>query len=163
VVRRHLPAQARSKFDSTDVLQSVWVHVLRNFQKAGQRFASPDHLRAFLVMVTRHRLTDRLRYYHHALEREQPAHARNLDRLRPSSEPRPSELAQAEELWQNLLKLCPPAHREILQLKRNGLRLADIAGRTGMHEDSIRRILRQLARELAFTNESAAAASDASL
>jgi RNA polymerase sigma-70 factor (ECF subfamily) len=44
---------------------------------------------------------------------------------------------------------CPPAHREILVLKRQGLLLSEIAARTGLHEGSIRRILYDLARRLA--------------
>jgi RNA polymerase sigma-70 factor (ECF subfamily) len=45
--------------------------------------------------------------------------------------------------------LCPPAHRELLRLKRQGYALAEIASRTGLHEGSVRRILYELARRLA--------------
>src|SRR5438067_5180163 len=71
VVRRHLPARLRAKFDSVDVVQSVWADLLRGFREAGWRFASAAHLRAFLVKVTRNRLTDRHRHFNRALEREQ--------------------------------------------------------------------------------------------
>jgi RNA polymerase sigma-70 factor (ECF subfamily) len=47
------------------------------------------------------------------------------------------------------LTLCPPAHRELLQLKRQGLSLAELAARTGLHASSIRRILYTLARRFA--------------
>jgi RNA polymerase sigma-70 factor (ECF subfamily) len=54
-----------------------------------------------------------------------------------------------------LLQKCPPAHREILRLKRQGLPLAEIATRTGLHEGSIRRILYDLARRLAVPRRTA--------
>ena len=71
----------------------------------------------------------------------------------PSPQPRPSEMAQAGDLWRRIVSLCPPAHRPVLALKRQGYSLAEIAERTGLHPDSIRRILRTLARELAFGTE----------
>ena len=43
-----------------------------------------------------------------------------------------------------------PDHHELLRLKRQGLPLQEIAARTGLHEGSVRRILRQLARQLAL-------------
>ena len=49
-----------------------------------------------------------------------------------------------------MLALCPPAHRNLLLLRREGVPLAEIAARTGLHPGSIRRILRDLARKIAF-------------
>ena len=39
-VRRQFPAPLRAKFDSTDILQSVWADVLSGLSEAGWRFAS---------------------------------------------------------------------------------------------------------------------------
>jgi RNA polymerase sigma-70 factor (ECF subfamily) len=150
VVRRHLPEGLRPKFDSVDVVQSVWACVLNGMRESGWRFTTPEQLRAFLVLVARHRLTDRFRHYRRSLDREQPLEATPPDLLPAAAQPRPSELAQAEDLWKRMLALCPPEHHELLRLKRQGLPLADIAARTGLHEGSVRRILRQLARQLAF-------------
>jgi len=148
VVRRQLPGQLRAKFDSIDVVQSVWVDVLQGFREAGWRFPDVDHLRAFLVKVTRNRFIDRVRKHHKALEHEQP-----LEKTDPAGlldrQDRPSALAQADELWQRMLDLCVPEHRPVLELKRQGLSAPDIASRLGLHEDSVRRILRNLARHLA--------------
>src|SRR5206468_9905390 len=132
------PARLRAKFDSVDVVQSVWADLLRGFREAGWRFASAAHLRAFLVKVTRNRLTDRHRHFNRALEREQTLADANLHGGPPSRQPRPSELVQADDLWEKMLALCPPAHHEILRLKRQGLRLTEIAARTGLHEGSVR-------------------------
>ncbi len=150
VVRRHLPEGLRPKFDSVDVVQSVWACVLHGLRESGWRFTTPEQLRAFLVLVARHRLTDRYRHYQRSLDREQPLEVIPPDLLPASAQPRPSEVAQAEDLWARMLALCPPEHHELLRLKRQGLPLAEIADRTGLHEGSVRRILRQLARQLAF-------------
>jgi DNA-directed RNA polymerase specialized sigma24 family protein len=62
-----------------------------------------------------------------------------------------------------MLEECPPAHREILILKRQGLLLSEIAARTGLHEGSIRRILYDLARRLAIPRRTATRSSSAVL
>jgi len=149
VVRRQLPRQLRSKFDSQDVVQSVWAHLLRGFREADWQFAGPAQLRAFLATVTRRRLTDRVRHFRVAKDHERSIAALNPDAF-PASIPRPSEIVRADDLWERMLALCPPEHHELLRLKRQGLRLTEIAARTGMHEGSVRRILRRLARQMAF-------------
>ena len=150
VVRRQLPPRLRAKFDSVDVVQSIWADMLQGFREAGWRFRDTAHLRAFLVQVTRNRFIDRVRHFQTALKREQPLAATDPSQLPASSQPRPSEYAQADDLWEQMLALCPPAHHELLRLKRQGLGLAEIAARTGLHPDSVRRVLRQLARQLAL-------------
>jgi RNA polymerase sigma-70 factor (ECF subfamily) len=150
VVRRQLPARLRAKFDSLDIVQSVWADVLDGFRRAGWRFEDADHLRAFLVKATRHRFIDRYRQHQRALERERPLVEGEGDLGPASPGPRPSEVAKADDLWDKLLALCPPEHHDILHLKRQGLEAPEIAARTGLHEDSVRRLLRQLARRLAL-------------
>jgi RNA polymerase sigma-70 factor (ECF subfamily) len=153
-VRRRLSKSLRSKLDSVDIVQSVWADLLVHFRKAGWRFNDRSHLRAFLLRVVQNRLTDRRRQHHRALEREESIGASSASELPSSRQPRPSEIAQGNELWKRMLEGCPPAHRQILILKRQGLPLADIASRTGLHEGSIRRILYDLARRLAVPQRS---------
>ncbi len=153
VVRRQLPARLRAKFDSVDVVQSVWADVLHGFREAGWRFADVAHLRAFLVRLTRNRFIDRLRQHQRVVDHEQPRKPGELDEMAFSSDPRPSEVMRADDLWRQMLELCPPQHHALLQLKREGKSLAEIAERTGLHPDSVRRILRTLARQLAFSSE----------
>src|SRR5262249_39596368 len=78
VVRRQLPARLRAKFDSVDVVQSVWADVLRGFRESGWRFNSADQLRAFLTRVTRNRFIDRVRQHQRVLDHEQPREADDL-------------------------------------------------------------------------------------
>jgi DNA-directed RNA polymerase specialized sigma24 family protein len=53
VVRRQLAPPLRARFDSTDIVQSVWADLLGGFRSGCWEFANPQQLRAFLVKVTR--------------------------------------------------------------------------------------------------------------
>jgi RNA polymerase sigma factor (sigma-70 family) len=149
VVRRRLPPRLRAKFDSADVVQSVWADVLSGFREAGWRFADAAHLRAFLARLTRHRFIDRLRRHGTALVRERPLGEIDPRAVPASRLPSPSEVAQADELWERMLSLCPAAHRDILRLRKEGLSVAEIATRAGLHEGSVRRILHDLSCRVA--------------
>jgi RNA polymerase sigma-70 factor (ECF subfamily) len=149
VVRRHLSPGLRAKFDSVDIVQSVWADVLKGFRDAGWRFADATHLRAFLVRLTHDRFIDRLRQHRRAIERERSLTEAEWAETLIAQQPQPSEFARADELWQEMLELCPPEHREVLRLKREGVLTPEIAARVGLHEGSVRRILCTLSRRLA--------------
>jgi RNA polymerase sigma-70 factor (ECF subfamily) len=149
VVRRQLSENLRAKFDSMDIVQSVWADVLVGFRRANWNFQDAAHLRAFLVKVARHRLIDRFRQHHRALEHERPYDRAELDEISEPQPSRPSAEVHADELWQQMLDVCPPAHRPLLALKRQGLSLDEIAERTGLHKSSVRRILYDIAQRLA--------------
>src|SRR6266404_3388879 len=134
VVRRQLPPRLRAKLDSVDVVQSIWADVLQGFRSAGWRFADAAHLRAFLVKATQHRFIDRIRQHEKAAKLEKSLACTDPEQLPPANQPRPSETVQADELWQRMLTLCPPPHHKVLELKRQGLTLVEIARRTGLHE-----------------------------
>jgi len=146
VVRRKLTAGMRAKFDSMDIVQSVWADLLDGFRQARWKFQDVDHLRAFLVKVTHHRFVDRVRQHAPALDHEQPITPSGLETMASPGEARPSQLAQADELWERLMATASPAHRQILDLKRQGFSLDEIAARTQLHKSSVRRILYQAAR-----------------
>ncbi len=148
VVRRQLDADLQAKFDSVDIIQSVWSDLLHGFREAAWSFEDAAHLKAFLVTATRHRFIDRARRHRTAVKKEETENG-SLAEAITSPLPTPSQIVQAEDLWECMLAECRPAHRELLQLKRDGLSVAEIASRTGLHEDSIRRILRDLACRIA--------------
>lgn len=149
MVRKRLNPSLRSKFDSMDVVQSVWADLLEGYHEEGWKFADRDHLRAFLARVTYNHFFSHCRRNGPALDHEKPMPAVESPALPASELPRPSQIVQADELWQTIVDFCPPTHRQILDLKRQGLPLAEIASRTGLHEGSVRRILYELARRLA--------------
>ena len=84
-----------------------------------------------------------------AVAREQPLARTPAHEIPASPDPRPSEVVRAEELWEQMVAICPPAHRDVLRLKRQGFPLAEIAARTGLHPGSVRRVLYDLARRMA--------------
>jgi len=159
VVRKKLPARLRAKFDSMDVVQSVWADVLRGFREAGWRFADEAHLRAFLVKLTRHRFIDQLRRHRTAVARERPLGDLARAEEPPSPLPSASELAQADELGQRMLALSSPAHREIVRLRMHGVPVAEIATQTGLHVGSVHRILQDLACRVAVEGKRPSTAS----
>lgn len=156
VVRRMLPANLRPKFDSVDVVNSVWADLLQGFRDAGWKFKDAGHLRAFLVKATRNRFLDRVRRHKSAVAAELRPDVPFLEGIQ-GSDPRPSEIAQANDLWDRMLRLCPDNHRPLLLLKREGCSLDDIAARTGYHPSSVRRIFYDLARKLAFDDPASSA------
>ncbi len=72
MVRRRLTPPLRAKFDSMDVVQSVWADVLQGLRQAEWQFDDQDHLRAFLARVTHNHFVNHCRRHGPALEREQP-------------------------------------------------------------------------------------------
>lgn len=149
LVRRHISADLQAKFDSVDVVQSIWGDLVKGFRAAQWQFADANRLRAFLIKATLNRFIDRVRKNRQALEHEQPL----APQAHSSPQPGPVAQVQAEDLWQQLLALCPEQHRELLTLKRQGHSLADIAARTGLHEGSVRRILYDLSRRFAMRHQ----------
>ncbi len=61
MVRRRLSPTLRVKFDSMDVVQSIWADALQGFREAGWRFQDRNHLRAFLARLTYNRFIDNCR------------------------------------------------------------------------------------------------------
>ena len=152
VVRTQLSDRLRAKFDSVDVVQSVWVQVIRQLGRDGWRVNDADHLRALLVTIARRRLATRARQAGRG-PLSATAADEDMTAVTDTRTPPPGLAAEASDLWSRLLLLTPPEHRPILVLKREGLSLVEIAARTGLHEGSVRRILRQLSRELAVREE----------
>jgi RNA polymerase sigma-70 factor (ECF subfamily) len=148
VVRRLLPAAMRPKFDSIDVVQSIYCDMLSAFRAGDMHFSSVAQLRAFLTRATRNRFIDRVRTYRTAARLEQQIHSTEASQL-PAATPRPSESAAAAELWERLLALCPLEHRFLLELRRHGASASEIAAQVGMHHGSVSRVLRELAIRLA--------------
>lgn len=152
VVRRRMNDGLRSKFDSEDVLQSVWIHLLSRFRKGGWQLKSTQELRSFLWRVTSNRMTDRIRRSRGALSHEVPTDGAALDEV-PATDPTASQSAQVTDLWERLQALCPPQHVRILEMRRQGAGYREIAERFHLHESSVRRIIYDLARRLGRADE----------
>ena len=153
VVRRMLPANLRSQFDSIDVVHSIWADLLDGFRNAGWRFTDAAHLRAFLVKATRNRFLDRVRTTRKFVANERSLEVTDADHALAHEDDRPSRVAQAGELWERLLASCSDEQRPILQLRRDGFTIDEIAQKTGYHPSSVRRILYDLAERVAFRDQ----------
>src|SRR5262245_31043879 len=70
MVRRRLTPPLRAKFDSMDVVQSVWTDVLEGLRQAEWQFPDQDHLAAFLARVTYNHFVNHCRRHGPELERE---------------------------------------------------------------------------------------------
>jgi RNA polymerase sigma-70 factor (ECF subfamily) len=105
-----------------------------------------NQLRTFLVKMTRNRFVDRLRQHRRALEHEWTMSPHDVELLAATGSARVSENFYADELWHQMLDVCPPAHYQVLYLKRQGASLDEIATKTGLHKGSVRRILYQISR-----------------
>lgn len=150
VVRTHLSDRLRTHLDSVDVVQSVWGQVIRQPGRDGWRVNDAEHLRALLVTIAKRRLVSRARRLDGSVASGTPG-GRGWADVSDDRTASPSEVAQGDDLWEKLLRLTPPEHHAILHLRRQGLHLSEIAARTGLHEGSVRRILRRLFRELTLT------------
>jgi RNA polymerase sigma factor (sigma-70 family) len=158
VVRRQIPQSLRAKFDTVDVVQSVWASVLQGLRDGDLRFTDESHLRSFLIRLALFRFIDLCRHHRLALGRERPLAVFEAKQLRTAPCDRPTEILKAEELLDRLMKLCPPSHHELLRLRAMGLPVAEIAARTGFHAGSIRRIFHDLKRRFDAEQEGTAAA-----
>jgi RNA polymerase sigma factor (sigma-70 family) len=143
MVRRHLSRALRVKFDSQDIVQSLWSKLIPGFREGRWRFPTAQHFQAFLVRAARNKLVDRTRQVREAVRREHRDNDMVLD-LRVGNTPAPGADFEAADLWERLCRDCPEQHRVVVDLKRCGYTLDEIAARTSMHKSSVRKILYKL-------------------
>lgn len=143
VARRRLAKRLRARFDSVDCTQDVWL----SFLKASvDRFEFPNE-RAFLGYLSgmavnkireerRRRAT---RKNDQELERPIAGEAQPLAR-----QPTASQVAVAGERWDGLVGGLPDAHRQVLEMLRDGHSYDDIARRLDVHPKTVQRLLQRL-------------------
>lgn len=147
VIRRALPKEIRSKFDSEDFAQEVWQSVFA--ERSRLREASdPESLVRLLAAVARNKVIDefrrRLQTKKHGLQREQHLGDTGVGDGIPAVDPTPSEWIMAREKWDQLNQGLSVQEQQMLALRREGLTLDQIAERLGIGERTVRRLLRRL-------------------
>lgn len=152
LVRRRMPSASQARFDSADIVQSAWATILEGLRRRHWQFPDEARIRAFLTRVILYRLYDRAESALKQTRRE--TDLGDLGESALGNEARPSEHARANAIWQSLIDDCPPEHRPILELRRLGNSCEEIGAQMGLHAGSVRRILRQLARKVAFADVS---------
>lgn len=147
MVRSRLPKKLRTQFDSTDFVQSVWQSF---FVDSNSRdFDNVEHLRRFLYGMVRNKVQEQhrrlTRTEKYDLAREERLYVRRGDRDVPreviSPDPSPSAAVQATDRMAQLTAGRSPLEIEVLTLRRQGLTFVEIAGRTGIHERTVRRVI----------------------
>jgi RNA polymerase sigma-70 factor (ECF subfamily) len=149
MVRSRLPRKLRPRFDSGDFVQAVWQSFFADPDGVPVEFENEAHLRGFLEAVVRNKVHAQhrrlTRTAKHNMAREESLYVSRGDRevLREvaSSDPSPSENAQAGDRLEQLMAGFGPREIEVLTLRRQGLTHAEVAERIGMNERSVRRII----------------------
>lgn len=148
-VRRRLNRSLRSKFDSTDFMQAVWASFFANLP-ASNSLDRSESLVAFLSQLARNMVIDefrrRLQTDKYDLSREKSLDSSSIfpERALVGPSPTPSQLAVARERWDQLLQGQPPLHQRILALRRLGNTCEEVATKLGVHERTVRRVIRKI-------------------
>jgi DNA-directed RNA polymerase specialized sigma24 family protein len=116
-------------------------------------FASPGQLSKFLAAAAQTKVASesrrRLRTGKFAVHKERRIDE-DADHPIPltSPDPRPSQVAVANEWLENALRGRPPMHQQVLRLRAQGYTFVEIADQLGIDERSARRIVQRVEEEL---------------
>ena len=150
VIRRSLNEQMRSKFDSIDFVQAVWFSLFKERERFNS-FQSPAQLTAFLMGMAKNKLAHehrrRLQTKKHDLRREQAINSEEESHYPGSNSPRPSQIAQARELWNSIIAGESEQNQGIVKLRLAGMTYEEIGSTLGIHERTARRVIDRLSKE----------------
>ncbi|HAD57645.1 MAG TPA: hypothetical protein DCG12_00165 [Planctomycetaceae bacterium] len=151
-VRRNLDRRLRSRFDSQDFAQAVWMTIHENRSRLAE-CESPDSMIALLVVIAQRKVRREFRKHLQAekqnINREQSLHKDSFVLPLPDhSAERPSQVVMAREQWEAMTANEPEKYRQIAQLRCDGLTLAEIAEEVGVNERTVRRVIQRLAEKL---------------
>jgi len=174
-VRASLPRTVRTKMDSQDFVQAVWISMLLNRGDLSE-FSNPAQFIGYLAAVARNKVVDSNRHYLNTegfnvrAEVSMPdlqlrvirdkidAGAQNniaaADQLIPASkDPTPSHVAMVREAWQRVVGQSCERDQQIVALRVEGHTYDVIAERLLISERTIRRVLLRIAAELQDEHE----------
>ena len=155
VVRRHLPAEIRSKVDSTDIVQSVWKSLLRNEARFDSD-CSPEQLIAYLAGMPRLKVYETHRHFTTMkgdVHREQSINSHAEDPARTvevndNRTPRPDVIASARDNWTRAIDITGERGRTIVDMRLRGLTLSEISTEMNVSLSTVRRVLDTLLQSL---------------
>jgi len=148
-VRRRLDRRMRSKFDSHDFVQAVWASFFCNVPEL-ERFKTEDELLCFLIRMAGNKVADeyrrRIKTEKYAVHREKhiSGFGDSIGFQPESPEPTPSERVMARESWEQMLNQIPEKYRDVLELRRSGATMQEIADQLNLSERTVRRLLKNL-------------------
>jgi RNA polymerase sigma-70 factor (ECF subfamily) len=152
VIRREVRLRLRdlrlaSRFDWTDICQSVMASFFVRAAAGQYDLEKPDQLLRLLVVMTRHKLTQQVRRNsadrrdYRRLEAHDPAY---LDGQR-ATVPSPSRVVAGRDLLAEFRRRLSPEERRLADLRAQGCDWAEIAAALGGTADACRK---QLARAI---------------
>lgn len=151
-VRRSLDRRLRTRFDSQDFVQAVWMTVHEHRDRLAE-CASPDSLMALLVTIAQRKVRYEFRRHLQA-EKQNINRERQMQNdsfvlpLPDHSAEHPSQIVIAREQWDLMVDEEPAKYREIMELRCEGLTLDEIADKVGVNERTVRRVIRKLTSKL---------------
>lgn len=163
VVRRHLPSEIRSKVDSTDIVQSVWKSLIRTGANLDSN-ATPEQFIAYLAGIARFKVFETHRHFTtmkaYDVKRERSLTSfvsSNDDASSPQRDldpqdrraQEPLEIVSTREMWRRAMELSGDRGRRIVELRLQGLTLAEVADQLQISLSTVRRSLDELLAALA--------------
>jgi RNA polymerase sigma factor (sigma-70 family) len=152
VLRRRLHHRLRPLYDSLDFSQDVWGSFFRVSRAC--TFQGPDELIAYLSDMAYKKVADA---YRHRLCTEKRNGCREEPLPLPTedgrgdepavSQPTPSQVAVANERWEDMLRGLPPEYQRMLELLREGYTHEEIAQNLGTYTKVIQRLLQKLEKK----------------
>lgn len=149
VVRRKLNQQMRSKFDSEDFVQMVWISFFAEPSRIAQ-FQQPDELIRYLAGMAMNKLSQesrrRLLYQKHNVNREQSLDsgaAPESSYVRKSNTP--SQFVMAQERMDALMRGQSDRNRRIVEMRMAGATFVEIANELSINERTAREVVERLA------------------
>ena len=152
-IRKRLSQSVRSKFDTTDFSQAVWMSFFAHFSVV-TRIETPEALIAFLSQMARNKVIDesrrRLMTKKNNVNKEKPFEDENATAFQqPSSkDPTPSENLIAHELWEELIENLSPRDKQILELRIQGKTQLEIAEEVNLERRTVIRVLHRIYQKL---------------
>lgn len=151
-IRRNLDRRLRSRFDSQDFAQAVWMTIHKNRSRLAE-CQSPEGLIALLVVIAQRKVRCEFRRHLRAekqnINREQSLHGDSFVLpLQDRSVERPSQVMVAREQWETMTADEPEKYQQIVRLRCEGLTLAQVAEEVGVNERTVRRVIHRLAKKL---------------
>jgi RNA polymerase sigma-70 factor (ECF subfamily) len=150
VIRREVRLRLRdprlaSRFDWSDICQSVMASFFVRAAAGQYDLEQPDQLQKLLVVMTRHKLIQQVRRHRADRRDYRRLEARDPGDLegRSAAVPSPSRLVAGRELLEEFRRRLSEAERRLADLRAQGCDWAEIAARLGGTAEACRK---QLAR-----------------
>jgi RNA polymerase sigma-70 factor (ECF subfamily) len=138
VIRRQVRVLLRdprlaSRFDWTDVCQSVMASFFVRAAAGQFDLEQPDQLLRLLIVMARHKLAKQVRRHRAGRRDYRRSEVRDPEYLegRSAADPSPSRLVAGRELLDEFRRRLTDEERQLADLRAQGFEWAEIAGRLG--------------------------------